>query len=268
MKFAWLTDIHMNFLNATGFHLFFDNLKRANVDAILIGGDIAESNNIVAYLEEVEKFLKIPIYFVLGNHDYYHSSIAETRKRISAFSGQSDYSFWLPESGIIELDSNTALIGHGSWADTRFGDYLNSFVELNDYFEIKELSGLSKLERELTMMALAEQATTFTRITLVQALDKYDHVYFLTHVPPFRESTWHLGKISDDYWLPHFSCKVVGDAMVEIMQRHPDLKLTVLCGHTHSNGESHPLPNITVYTGHAEYGVPEIQKIFESEACT
>ena len=264
MKFAWLTDIHMNFLNATGLSSFLDNLKKADVNTILIGGDIAESFNIVAYLEEMEKFLKIPIYFVLGNHDYYHSSIDDTRKRISDFSRESEYSFWLPESGTIQLDSNTALIGHGSWADTRFGDYLNSFVELNDYYEIKELSGLSKLERKTVMMELAEQAATFTRQHLSKALDKYDHVYFLTHVPPFRESSWHKGKISDDYWLPHFSCKVVGDVMLEIMQQYPDRKLTVLCGHTHSSGEAYPLPNITVYTGHAEYGVPEIQKIFES----
>jgi Icc-related predicted phosphoesterase len=263
MKFAWLSDIHTNSLNATGFHSFLDNLKKADLNAILIGGDIAESHNVVAYLEEMEKFLKIPIYFVLGNHDYYRSSIAETRKKVGDFSKESEYSFWLPESSIIKLGSNTALIGHGSWADTQFGDYQNSFVELNDYYEIRELTGLSKLERKIVMMGLAEEAAIFTRQYLTKALEIFDHVYFLTHVPPFRESTWHKGKISDDYWMPHFSCKVVGDVMLDIMQQNPEKHLTVLCGHTHSSGEAFPLQNITVYTGHAEYGVPEIQKIFE-----
>jgi len=72
-----------------------------------------------------------------------------------------------------------------------------------------------------------------------------------------------LGNISDDNWLPHFSCKAVGDVLLEVMEKNPDKQLTVLCGHTHSCGEAHPLPNITVYTGQAEHGSPTIQKEFE-----
>lgn len=239
------------------------NLRGAEVDAILIGGDIAESHNVIAYLEEMVKSLQIQIYFVLGNHDYYRGSIAVTRDNIRNYSQKSEYSFWLPDSGIIKLSSNAALIGHGSWADTRYGDYPNSYVELNDYYEIRELTGLSKLERMTTMKDLADQAAIHTRQHLSKALKDYNHIYFLTHVPPFKESTWHMGKISDDHWLPHFSCKAVGDAILNVMQQYPDSKLTVLCGHTHSCGEFRPLPNVTVYTGHAEYGISEIQRIFE-----
>ncbi len=263
MKFAWLTDIHLNFLKAVGLHDFLDNLKKLDADAILIGGDIAESNNIVAYLEEMENSLQIPIYFVLGNHDYYRGSIAETRQKIREFSKISESSHWLPESSIIELGSNTALIGHGSWADTRFGDYSNSQVELNDYYEIKELSGLSKLERKIVMIELADQAASFIKKNLDQAFLKYNHIYFLTHVPPFSEASWHKGKISDPYWMPHFSCKTVGKVLLDIMRGYPEKRLTVLCGHTHSRGEMSPAPNIRVYTGHAEYGVPEVQRVFE-----
>ena len=263
MKFVWLTDIHLNFLKAVGLHDFLDNLKKLDADAILIGGDIAESQNVVAYLEEIEKSVQIPIYFVLGNHDYYRGSIVETRQKIREFSKTSEFSNWLPGSGIIELSNDTALIGHGSWADTRLGDYSNSQVELNDYYEIKELSGLSKLERKIKMMDLADQAAKFIKENLVQAFMRYDDIYFLTHVPPFKEASWHRGKISDPYWLPHFSCKAVGDVLIEAMMEYPEKHLTVLCGHTHSSGEMTPLPNITVYTGHAEYGVPEVQMVFE-----
>lgn len=40
------------------------------------------------------------------------------------------------------------------------------------------------------------------------------------HVPPFREASWHQGRISDDDWLPHFTCKAVGDVLREAMVAH------------------------------------------------
>jgi len=49
------------------------------------------------------------------------------------------------------------------------------------------------------------------------------------------------------------------------MKKHPDKKLTVLCGHTHSPGAAQILPNLEVLTGSAEYGSPTIQQILEIE---
>ena len=83
----------------------------------------------------------------------------------------------------------------------------------------------------------------------------------LTHVPPFREACWHEGRISDDNWLPHFTCKAVGDALLEAMAAAPDHRMTVLCGHTHGGGEAQVLPNLRVLTGDARYGQPVIQRI-------
>jgi hypothetical protein len=88
-------------------------------------------------------------------------------------------------------------------------------------------------------------------------------VFFLTHVPPFREACWHRGKISDDNGLPHFSTKIVGDTLVRIMKKHPDRQLTVLCGHTHSQAEVKMLENLTVFAAQSEYGKPKIQKILD-----
>lgn len=87
------------------------------------------------------------------------------------------------------------------------------------------------------------------RARLPQALSEFQHVIFATHVPPFREACWHRGKISDDDWLPHFTCKAVGDVLLEIMKENPDRKLIVLCGHTHGAGEAQQLPNLKVLTG-------------------
>jgi hypothetical protein len=81
----------------------------------------------------------------------------------------------------------------------------------------------------------------------------------LTHVPPFREACWYEGRISDDNWLPYFTCKAMGDVLTRVMRERPQKRMTVLCGHTHGAGEADILPNLHVRTGGAEYGRPEPQ---------
>ena len=85
----------------------------------------------------------------------------------------------------------------------------------------------------------------------------------LTHVPPLREACWHAGQISDDEWAPHFTCVATGEAILEIMATQPENRLTVLCGHTHGQGETQPLANVQVITGGADYGHPVIQRVLE-----
>jgi hypothetical protein len=98
-------------------------------------------------------------------------------------------------------------------------------------------------------------------VTVPKALERFEHVLFLTHVPPFRDACWHEGKISDDEWLPYFTCKAAGDALVEVMRARPDRTMTVLCGHTHSPGNAQILPNLKVRTGGATYGSPRVESV-------
>jgi hypothetical protein len=65
--------------------------------------------------------------------------------------------------------------------------------------------------------------------------------------------------------MPHFTCHAAGQAILEVMRDFPDRQLTVLCGHTHGRGEFRPQDNILVLTGGAEYGEPDIQRVFELE---
>ena len=103
------------------------------------------------------------------------------------------------------------------------------------------------------------KAATHFDSVLPRALNDSDHVICLTHVPPFREVCWHEGKISDNMWLPHFSCKIVGEILKKHMSQFPEKKMTVLCGHTHSSGQAQILENLVVLTGAATYGEPAIQ---------
>ena len=154
-------------------------------------------------------------------------------------------------------------MGHDGWADGRLGDYPNSDVVLNDYYLIEELRWLDPRERLKRLNALGDEAAAHFRALLPEAFERFSHLIVVTHVPPFREASCHQGQPSNDNWLPHFSCKAVGEALVEAMTAHPDRQMTVLCGHTHGAGEAQILPNLLVLTGGAVYGEPRVQRVLE-----
>lgn len=262
-KIAWLTDVHFNFLKSGQLIDFLNRVRDSKADALFLGGDIAEATDVSGYLKQMDQHLDVPIYFVLGNHDYYYGSIQTVRHEMKKLCSESKKLTYLNDSDVIQLAPDVALIGHDGWADGRIGDYENSTVMLNDYKLIKELAEMSKTDRLPKLGSLGDEAAQHIRRVLPEAAHANRQVILLTHVPPTRESCWYEGDISDDEWMPHFACQAVGEAILEIMREHADCQLTVLCGHTHSAGQSKPLENVLILTGAAEYGRPEIQKIFE-----
>jgi predicted MPP superfamily phosphohydrolase len=262
-RVVWLTDIHLNFLLAEPARAFLAEVAATRPDAVLIGGDIGEAHNVCDYLGQIDEAIPAPVYFVLGNHDYYFGSIRETRDRVAELCAERPKLHYLTLERVAELAPRVGLVGHDGWADGRLGDYLHSLVMMHDYKLIAELAGLDKLERWDVLKGLADEAAAHVRRLLPMALNKYRDVVLLTHVPPFREACWHEGRLSDDDWAPHFTCQATGQAILEIMRRYPDNRLTVLCGHTHGAGETQPCQNLQVITGGAVYGAPQIAHVFE-----
>jgi len=260
-RLAWCTDIHLNFAKADALAEFLQHLDAADPDLLLIGGDIAEATDVVHYLELLDHLLQRPVFFVLGNHDFYFGSISRVRHDVRALCARQDRLVYLSDAGVIELAEQVALVGHDGWADARIGDYARSQIMLNDYRLIQELAGMDKQQRWPLLQALGDEAAAVIRQVLPQALERYASVYLLTHVPPLREACWHNGALSNDEWAPHFTCKAVGDAILEILPDYPHRHLTVLCGHTHGSGEAHPLPNLCIYTGAAVYGFPAVDRV-------
>jgi predicted MPP superfamily phosphohydrolase len=263
MKAIWLNDIHFEFLGKQEIRSFIRSLAGINADAVLIGGDIGQAPTVSTYLSRLEDALAVPIYFVLGNHDYYHGSIAEVRSAIGDLVRRSSDLHWLTENNAVLLTPNTCLVGHDGWGDGRLGDYEHSLVQLNDFRLISELTGLSRSALLGRLNQLGDEAAAHIGSVLSGALQPAEHVVVLTHVPPFKEASWYNGQHCERDWLPFFSCQAVGDVLAGAMRNHPHKRMTVLCGHTHGGGSSEILPNLVTYTGPAEYGRPAIQKVFE-----
>jgi len=265
VKLAWATDIHLNFLEPHEVQTFASGIAARNPDAVLLSGDIAEAPSLVDALLTLARVVALPIYFVLGNHDFYFGEVADVRATAAGLAARSAWLRWLPAAGVVALTPNTALVGHDGWGDGRLGSGTRSPVMLNDFIAIRDLAGLSERARFARLAELGDEAAEHLRATLPAALERHAHAVVLTHVPPFAEACWHEGRTSGDDWLPFFACKATGDALLEMAARRPDRRITVLCGHTHGAGRAQILPNLEVLTGAATYGAPALQDDVEVE---
>ena len=263
LRLAWLTDIHLNWVERPAIEGLARDIQDAQPDAVLIGGDIGHATDVVTYLQLLHQLLRLPIFFVLGNHDYYYGAVASLRAEVRALVDRTPDLTWLSVSGPVSLTADTALVGHDGWGDGGFGNARGSPVILSDFLLIEDLQVPDRESLLAVLGQLGDEAAMHLRRTLTQAVQDRRHVVALTHVPPFREAAWHQGRESDENWLPFFSCKSAGDALREVMAAHPRCHLKVLCGHTHGAGRCRPASNIEVITGGAEYGHPCVDYVVE-----
>ncbi len=278
MTIAWLTDIHLNFVEAADLREILSAMAQSRAEVFIITGDIAESPSLCHYLDILASSLSRPLYFVLGNHDYYAGSILEMRRQSLELASKSPYLCFLSASEVIHLTPRTCLVGHDGWADGRLGDYDHSEVILSDWLLIEEfrrlqesdigldidlLSTVARRRRLELLQILAQEAAEHLDRVIPKALSAYDHIMVATHVPPFEQACWYAGQISGPEFLPHFGNRIVGEVLRRHMALHPGRHMTVLCGHTHGGGQTTILPNLTVRTGGASYGRPVIQEELE-----
>jgi len=266
VRLTWLTDTHLEFPGNSGRLRLAEEIRLQKPNNVLITGDISNAKQIKKLLPELQERIGVPIFYVLGNHDFYGGSIKEIRewaaKETIASGGKL---FWM-HGNFIQMNPYASLIAVDGWADGLLGDPAGSRIILNDWTMIDEMrnAGIQKdLDKRLAMLKKLghEEASTLGPI-LAQALAQSEHVYVMTHIPPWRAATWHEGEHSDNDWLPWFSCKAVGDLIEKRSAQHPGKKITVLCGHTHGRGWSQITDDIEVYTGGADYYLPEVQGTF------
>jgi 3',5'-cyclic-AMP phosphodiesterase len=268
MRLAWATDIHLDHASESARRRFCEFVKE-QADALVVTGDIAESHILGSALTALATLTERPVYFVLGNHDFYRGSIVGTRRHVDYVVG--DDLVYLSQVGVVELTPNTALVGHDGWADGRLGDLDGSEVILNDFLLIDELRcwrdshTLDKPVLRRLHGTLGDEAAGYLKSVLVPAAAKYPHVIVATHVPPFREAAWYQGRPSADDFLPFFACKAMGDVLLEVAQSYQGCQILVVCGHTHGGGELAVQENLHVLTGPAEYGRLKIEQVFSVE---
>lgn len=266
MKLVWTTDIHLDSAGTKARNRFLEAINKQDPDKVLITGDIATGTTLIEELEWLEKSIHAPIHFVLGNHDYYESSISHVRSTLRSWLAKHSNSTqlsWLDIEGAIPLTDTCALIGQGGWGDARNGDFLETPIRINDHRLIKELTGLERpiLQQKLQQLG-TEAALELKRKLESITISKTDteEIIVATHVPPFPEAAWYMGYSGAVDWIPDFTCKAIGDVLLSFAALNPAIQCTVLCGHGHHPGIVDMRENLRIHTGPAEYGKPTIAK--------
>jgi Icc protein len=255
---VWVTDLHLSFCTDAVLAAFYTALETERPAVVFVTGDTGESWNVFDFVSELERTTGARVYYVLGNHDYYGSSIDKVRERARTTER------WLPGLGPIALTETTTLVGIDGWGDARCGNR-ESRIRLTDWQAIRDLDMLMHCPSQ-QRVAVLESLGVREGKDLRAKLAKVDarELIVLTHVPPFAEACWYEGKQSSPDWLPWFSCIAVGEVLRRYARAHPQTNVTVLCGHTHGRGEYRAEPNLLVRTGgwapgEQSYGNPIVQ---------
>ncbi len=263
MRATWLTDIHLNFLRPLALQAFYERVRAEQPDILLVTGDIAEGDSVLRFLDELANLA--PIYFVLGNHDYYKSSISTVR---AAMQRLDERMTWLPAHDPMRLTQRIVMIGADGWGDARCGD-LESKVQLSDWQlidEFKRLKGDRTARNELLQRLGGNEARGLRdRLSRAPASPE---LLVLTHVPPYPEACIYADEPSEPGYLPWFTCIATGEVLTDYANAHPDQQITVLCGHAHGRGTFRPVANLEVRTGGwpkgvDDYGNPVVQATLE-----
>lgn len=262
-RLAWLTDIHLDFVEDDAIRAFGERIAAEKADVVLVTGDLSVAPTLVRDMKLLADGLGQTLRFVLGNHDFYGSDIASVHQLVTALTASDPRFEWLGIMEALPLGEHSALIGIDGWGDARLGNADTTPVLLNDFIRITDLISSDRDELLAKLRALGDAEASRARPRLARALERYWHVVVATHVPPFAEACWHAASTANADWLPWFTCKAVGDVLLEAAQAHTSARITVLCGHTHGAGSTQILDNLEVHTGAAEYGRPSIQALLD-----
>ncbi len=273
IKLALCSDIHLNFLNTDKITQFAEKVFKAGPDAVLVTGDLSEADALIPHLSILLAVIDKPIYFVLGNHDYWNSSFKKVQDQLRALMTAEKRLVWLQASEPVVLTDKTALVGVDGWYDAGWGDWKKGGIFMNDWLRIEEFStgrysmpyGGSSHDKGVYISVSRQKAAEDAKIgkeLLDKAFALRDHVIFATHVPPFTEVARYRGRPTDTDALPYYTSRTMGNMLEEVSKSLPiEKSLTVFCGHTHDKAMHRVSHNLTVYCSPAEYGRPGISEL-------
>ena len=244
-----------------------------NPDAILITGDISISKRITYHLSVLERIVQRPIYFVLGNHDYYNGSIENTRVTMKELSNMSQYLKYLPTTPYVALSNTTAIVGHDCWYDAGYGDVARTNFAMRDWSVISEFAsenvmGSSYGRPNYEIIKTISKKLAYDGVIHIQngikAAAKYHKIIVIaTHFPPFEEAHIYNGSRGGPGEMPWYTNKMLGDMLKQAAESYPKVRFEVFAGHTHGKFDGKITKNLYCHVGGAMYSAPKLQTTIE-----
>lgn len=253
-RYVWFSDTHLN-LSVLPFlkRLFIRNIKNSCADGIFITGDISSGPFLESDLKFLATHFDVPIYFVLGNHDYHGRHIESVHSDVRRLTSMYSNLHWITESGVVTLAPGVALIGSEGWYDGSAGD--SSLLKWTiDRFLTFDFFHLGNMKQRLdAWKSMAEASSKHIEYLLKIALENHNTIYVMTHVPPWREAIKADGSRLSDLWLAYNTNVTLGKTIERVMKDRSDKRVIVLSGHTHIPCHIHVTQNIECYVARASY---------------
>ena len=268
---AWATDIHLDCVqNAES---CVESLAEScrDADCLLVTGDISVAPTLPLHLQMLDVILEKPVYFVLGNHDFYFSDVSTVRQKVIDTCRRGSFLTYLSSVPFVRLETNVALVGHDGWYDAGNGDINQSQLIMNDWIKIRDYSsalrqtagGVQIFKNEIANIAKSLCLPGVKHVSdgiKAAVREKSEKIIVVTHVPPFAESCVPNEskpmRLQDA--LPWYTSKMMGDMLWRAAQAFPNVTFQVFSGHVHCQYKGKLLPNLEVKVGRSEYGSPQL----------
>ncbi|HEY3933795.1 MAG TPA: metallophosphoesterase [Gemmatimonadales bacterium] len=255
-------DLHLDHAHPAARQTLRTALRELPGKAVILTGDLTVARLLAAELEFIADAAERPVYFVLGNHDHYGSSVARVRDLVADLTARRPEIRWLPPAGVIELGEDLAVVGVDGWADGLAGDPMATPLVLNDDRLIAELAAFASRAGKLVVKrALARADAERLEVLLERAVEAAGRVIVVTHIPPFVESLPRSGRLANPAWHPLLVCGSTGEVLRRIASRNPGHTFSVWCGHTHVATDVAVLPNLRCKVIGARYGEPAVHRV-------
>lgn len=283
-NYGWITDPHFDHVGRrdptradTLVKAFLESVEAEKFAGVFITGDIATSYGIRKYLRLIEQIVTCPVFFVLGNHDFWGSSTKKVRHGVTEVASKSTILHYLSTEGHYNLFENpdTAILGHDGWYDGLNGAGIASKFFMNDWRVMEDYrfdpssplpfhEQILKVSKDLTIEALVHIGNNAYKAIESGAT----RIVILTHVPPFEEAHVHEGKPGDANAAPWFTSKLMGLLLKTLANQFPKVTFEVFCGHTHERTVTSIKPNLICHVGGSQderivpvYGNPTFTRI-------
>jgi predicted phosphohydrolase len=240
-------------------------LHAAAADAVLVTGDFATAASLPRWLRAYRRMADRPLYFILGNHDFWGGRVAEVREEVRRLSAVTDGIVYLTAADPVTLVPGVALVGHDGWYDARAGRWETPRFRMQDWDQVADFPPGASHEGIVAVARALADAAEADLVPKVEAAAR-DHTTVLvaTHVPPWPLPAGGRRHPDGEWIAPWYVARGLGGVLERLAADHPRVAFRVMAGHAHARREGIAIaPNLTCDVGGAQYGSPRIERVLE-----
>ncbi|GGI89055.1 metallophosphoesterase family protein [Legionella impletisoli] len=230
MRTLWLTDLHVNRLDEEHYTDLFNRIQASEADGIWITGDIGDPPLNWIFLEDLFcKFTK-PIYFVLGNHDYYGLKVDEARQKARNLSYAYPNAHYLTsEAGFVFKEY--FITGIGCWGNTGNIPLRENTWDSDAIYDLLRLN-LEQLKTKVNQ--LGEQDASILLQKCAAGITKtIKTLVIFTHVPPIEAMQGRNPVRALEENRTVYYSFALSNALKQLLETYPEIDIRVYSGHLH-----------------------------------